>query len=144
MLAGAFFRFSCLVSAAAFGGSVSDVAVPSRSMGKDIPASVILPTGYDAGATNRWPVVYVLHGAGGSHRRYIDADLGYTRFADRVGAIVVCADGGKTSWWFDSPIDPSCRYETHVAKELAEYYRVELPKREDKMEKTEEEDAGSL
>ena len=31
-----------------------------------------------------------------------------------------------------------------LLKELAEYYRVELPKREDKMEKTEEEDAGSL
>ena len=102
----------------AFAETVVEVSVPSASMGKDIPASVILPDGYDAKATNLWPVVYVLHGAGGSHRRYIEADLGFTKLADRIGAIFVCADGGKTSWWFDSPIDPSYCYETHVVKEL--------------------------
>lgn len=103
---------------AVFGETVVEISVPSASMDKEIPASVILPTGYDADTTNRWPVVYVLHGAGGSHSRYIKADLGFTRLADRIGAIFVCADGGKTSWWFDSPIDPSYRYETHVVKEL--------------------------
>lgn len=101
-----------------FAEMVIDVSVPSASMDKEIPASVILPTGYEPGATNRWPVVYVLHGAGGSSRRYIEADLGFTKLADRIGAIFVCADGGKTSWWFDSPIDPSYRYETHVVNEL--------------------------
>ena len=88
-------------------------------MGKDVPASIILPDAYDGDSTSLWPVVYILHGAGGSHRRYIDeADLGLSSYADKFGVIIVCADGGKTSWWFDSPIDPSFRYETHVAKEL--------------------------
>ena len=103
---------------AALGGIVSEVSVPSASMGKNVPASVILPDGYDAGTTNRWPVVYILHGAGGSHRRYIDEDMGLPGLADRFKVVIVCADGDKTSWWLDSPVDPSCRYETHVVKEL--------------------------
>lgn len=110
--------FFAVALSSAFCETVIDVSVPSASMNKEIPASVILPDGYDAKATNRWPVVYVLHGAGGSNRRYIEADLGFTCLADRIGAIFVCADGGKTSWWFDSPVDPSYRYETHVFKEL--------------------------
>lgn len=101
-----------------YGGAITDVSIPSESMGKDVPASIILPDAYDGDSTNLWPVVYILHGAGGSHRRYIDAELGLPSYADRFGVIIVCADGGKTSWWFDSPVDPSFRYETHVAKEL--------------------------
>lgn len=110
--------FFAVALSSAFAETVVEVSVPSASMGKEIPASVILPDGYDAKATNSWPVVYVLHGAFGSHRRYIENLEGFTKLADRIGAIFVCADGGKTSWWFDSPIDPSYCYETHVVKEL--------------------------
>jgi len=67
---------------AAFGGVTSDVAVPSESMGKNVPATVILPKGYDADSTSRWPVVYVLHGAGGSHRKYIKVKgVGYAKIS---------------------------------------------------------------
>lgn len=113
--------FSILICAAAhftYGNVICEVAVPSGSMGRDIPASVILPDSYEANTTNRYPVVYVLHGAGGSHRRYVDANLGVPDLSDRFQVILVCADGGKTSWWFDSPVDSSFMYETHVSKEL--------------------------
>ena len=43
---------------------------------------------------------------------------GLPDLADSFQVILVCADGGKTSWWFDSPKDPSFRYETHVFREL--------------------------
>ena len=82
---------------AAFGGTVSEVAVLSASMNRKIPASVVLPDRYAADSTNRWPVVYLLHGAGGSNRRYIDAGLGLPSLSDRFGVIIVCADGGNTS-----------------------------------------------
>ncbi len=106
------FISACVAAAGAFCGIVSEVAVPSESMGKNIPASVILPDGYDADSTNRWPVVYVLHGAGGSHRKYIDVGMGLDNLADRFQVIIACADGANTSWWFDSPIDPSYRLST--------------------------------
>lgn len=95
---------------------VEEVQVPSPAMNKDVPASVVLPAKYAQDPGAAWPVVYVVHGAGGNHRTYATAELTY--LADQYGFILVCADGGKTSWWFDSPIDPTYKYETHVTKEL--------------------------
>ena len=108
----------CIAPPLVYGSVIREVSIPSASMDKEVPASVILPDAYEANATSRWPVVYILHGADGTHRRYIDANLGLPDLADRFNVILVCADGGKTSWWFDSPIDPAFRYETHVVKEL--------------------------
>jgi len=34
--------------------------------------------------------------------------------------IIVCPNGGTTSWYFDSPIDSHSQYETYIAKELVE------------------------
>ena len=99
-------RFSllvCLGVSFAYGSIIRDVAIHSPSMDKDVPASVILPDSYDVDKATRWPVIYVLHGAGGTHRRYIDVNLGVPDLADRFQVILVCADGGKTSWCFDSP-----------------------------------------
>ena len=36
----------------------------------------------------------------------------------RTGEVIVCPDGGYSSWYWDSPTDPSMRYETYVAEEL--------------------------
>jgi S-formylglutathione hydrolase FrmB len=33
----------------------------------------------------------------------------------------VCPDGAKTSWYIDSPIDPSFQYETYISHELVNY-----------------------
>ena len=122
----------CVLASFSYGSVIREVAVHSPSMDKDVPASVILPDSYDADTASRWPVVYVLHGAGGTHRRYIDANLGLPDLADRFQVILVCADGGKTSWWFDSPTDLSFRYETHVFKEVVpwidSHYRT-IPER---------------
>jgi len=41
--------------------------------------------------------------------------------ADRYGAIIVTPDGGVDSWYFDSPVDPTYRYETFVTQELIPY-----------------------
>ena len=32
--------------------------------------------------------------------------------------IIVCADGGVTSWYWDAPADPTYKYETYITKEL--------------------------
>ena len=94
---------------------VMPVQIPSASMGRNIPGAVVLPSGYDAQPNRRWPVVYCLHGAGDTWRLFTEVE--WTRLADEHGFIVVCPDGAYTSWWFDSPVDPKMRYETHVSKE---------------------------
>lgn len=110
-----------LVSLAASAAKVEVVKVRSDVMGKDVPLSVILPDAYGKDSGRRFPVVYALHGAGGSHENYTLPFMGVRGCADEYGIIVACPDGGKTSWWLDSPVDPKMKYETHVVKEVVPY-----------------------
>jgi S-formylglutathione hydrolase FrmB len=98
-------------------------------MGRDIPVTVITPDGYAQAKTARYPVVYALHGAGGNNVAYSDKAKPLGMLADRCQVVIVFPDGGRTSWWLDSPIDPAYQYETFVAKELVAFvdrtYRTE-------------------
>lgn len=97
---------------------VVEVEVPSASMKKDVPTTVVLPSNYADSDSRRYPVVYMLHGAGNDRRTYACEPI--LSLADRIGAIVVCPYGGA-SWWMDSPQMPHMRYETFVTKELVPY-----------------------
>lgn len=95
--------------------------VYSPSMGKEIPNILILPENYSRHPELKYPVVYLLHGHGNnfsSWAKQIRPDL--DRLASSLELIIVCPDG-STSWYWDSPINPACRYETYVSKELVEY-----------------------
>jgi S-formylglutathione hydrolase FrmB len=99
-----------------FAAKVETFKVPSAAMAKDIPVTVILPDGYDPAAEKRYPVVYMLHGAGDNHTTFA-VEVG-RRGADEGRFIGICPDGEKKSWWYDSPVNPRWKYETFVAKEL--------------------------
>ena len=43
------------------------------------------------------------------------------QMADDYNLIIVCPDGGFSSWYFDSPVDPTIKYETYITKELIDY-----------------------
>lgn len=96
--------------------------IPSGSMKRDIPVRIVLPVGY-ADATNRYPVVYLLHGAGGSCETFLAKEYWpvLSESADCFGCLFVLPDGSPDSWWFDSPIDSSFCYETHVTKEVVPF-----------------------
>ena len=108
--------FAAMAFGAAFAAKVTEVGVTSRSMGKDVPVSIVLPDKYFKDPGAEWAGVYLLHGAGGSNRSDAVRDVEF--LADTYDVIFVCPDGAKTSWWFDSPVDPSMRYETFVTAEL--------------------------
>ena len=95
--------------------SVETIMIQSEIMGREIPATLILPDEYQTGS-ERYPVLYLLHGAGDTHRKWVDK-TDVEPLADTYGVIIVCPDGGRTSWYFDSPVDPAYQYETFVAKE---------------------------
>lgn len=103
----------------AFASQVDTLKVISRSMGKSIDNLIILPDGYTA-QKHGYPVLYLLHGAGGDHTDWVTKVSAIKEYADKYNMIIVCPDGSKTSWYFDSPVDPSMRYETYVSKELVE------------------------
>ena len=74
-----------LVSLAASAVKVEVVKVHSDAMGKDVPLSVILPDAYGKDSGRQFPVVYALHGAGGSHENYTLPFMGVRGCADKYG-----------------------------------------------------------
>jgi S-formylglutathione hydrolase FrmB len=69
----------------------------------------------------RYPVVYLLHGYGGNYAQWSTTAPQLAKTADDLKIIFVCPDGGKGSWYFDSPIDSSIQYESYITKELIPY-----------------------
>jgi S-formylglutathione hydrolase FrmB len=102
-----------------YSSTVDVIKVHSQKMNKDIPVTLIRPDSY-ANTAEQLPVLYLLHGAGGDYRGW-NANSDIAELADLYNMIVVCPDGGRTSWYFDSPIDPKFQYESFVAKDCVEY-----------------------
>ena len=95
---------------------VDTLAVYSDGMKKNVQVVVITPEK----AVASCPTVYLLHGHGGNAKAWITIKPELKEIADREGLIFVCPDGAN-SWYWDSPKDPSSRYETFVSKELIAY-----------------------
>ncbi len=112
-----------LASEFTFAATVDTVVTQSKSMKKEIKAVVVKPQLYE-GSAKRFPVLYLLHGAGGKYSDWLlntkDKEA-VKKLVDNFGIVVVCPDGGVTSWYFDSPIDPTYQYETYVSKELIDF-----------------------
>lgn len=104
----------------AFAGKVDTLSIYSQAMKKEIPCVVILPSSYKK-KKNKFPVLYLLHGYSGSYNNWIRKVPQIEALADDYNMMIVCPDGGYSSWYFDSPIDSAFRYETHVAIEVVDY-----------------------
>lgn len=110
------FSFITLLS---YGEKIQTVSTYSASMQKEIPAIVVTPDNYSA--KKSYPVVYLLHGFGGSYASdWASKAWETTHLADTYDLIFVIPDGEK-SWYFDSPVDPSYWYETYITQELISY-----------------------
>ena len=108
---------------------LQEVAVKSECMNKDVPVNVITPDSYEDGL--EFPVVYLLHGYSDNHQRW--ATGGHIgALADKHDVIVVMPDGAYSSWYFDSPVDPTFKYETFVSKELVEHVDANFKTRKDR------------
>ncbi|MFM7233349.1 MAG: alpha/beta hydrolase [Flavobacteriales bacterium] len=99
----------------ASGAMVDTVSVYSQSMQKETRCVVILPS--NAEQTNL-PVLYLLHGLGGDHRSWLKVKPELPAMAEETQMIIVCPNGGVRSWYIDSPIDTTFRYETYMIHEL--------------------------
>ncbi len=102
-----------------FAAKVDTVTTFSPSMNKSIKAVVITPDGYDS--AKEMPTLYLLHGYSGSYASYVHDQPVCIKLADTYQMLVVCADGGYGSWYWDSPVDPTFKYETYVATELVKW-----------------------
>ncbi len=104
----------CMVGARAAG--VDTVSVWSAAMNKAVNSVIITPETY--AQKDSFPVVYLLHGYSGNYADWVNKAPLVKDLADRYGLIIVCPDGGHGSWYWDSPVDSTFRYETFVSDEL--------------------------
>lgn len=100
--------------------TVDTVTIYSEAMHKSKKCVVIKPDSYKK-RSNQYPTVYLLHGYAGDFSNWIIRVPQLKKHADDLQLLIVCPDGGYSSWYFDSPIDTSMKYETYIGKEVPEY-----------------------
>src|SRR5690606_6472367 len=61
------------------------------------------------------------HGYGGSYKDWVNDAPVLKEMADEHAVIFVSPDGGHGSWYLDSPVDDSFKYETFVSRELVNW-----------------------
>ncbi|MGN6494369.1 MAG: alpha/beta hydrolase [Agriterribacter sp.] len=88
-------------------------------MKKQIKAVVIRPDNYEK--EKALPVVYLLHGYSGNYANWTNKVKGLEKAVDLYRCMIVCPDGGFGSWYWDSYLDSSSRYETYVSWELVSW-----------------------
>ena len=110
--------------------TVDTIFTYSTAMKKNIKAVVIMPS--DQAATTSLPVVYLLHGHGGNYANWLTRVPELKDYSDSHKVIIVCPDGDKASWYFDSPKLAGSKYETYIATELVNWIDKHYPTIKDK------------
>lgn len=113
-----------LLTTPLFAAQVDTLEVFSPSMGKISRCIAILPQNYTYGG-DRYPVLYLLHGWSGNYTGWLTEAPQIQAHADQYNMIIVCPDGGYDSWYVDSPVDSTVRYDTYISRELVamiDYY----------------------
>jgi S-formylglutathione hydrolase FrmB len=103
-----------------YAANVDTIDVYSCLMQKEIKTVVIKPSGYKKKKTS-YPVIYLLHGYSGDYSNWITKVPTIKEYADQYQVMIVCPDGGYSSWYLDSPIDDKYQYESFVANELVHH-----------------------
>lgn len=111
--------FLLLCSLAFSRGQVDTISVLSTKMKKEIKSVVIVPENYNT--KKQYPVVYLLHGYSDNYNSWIKKVPSIKMLSTEYQLILVCPDGGYSSWYFDSPIDSTFQYESFITKDLITY-----------------------
>jgi S-formylglutathione hydrolase FrmB len=111
---------SVLIYASAAAAQVDTLDIFSPSMHKISRCIVILPENYTVKG-DKYPVLYLLHGWSGSYAGWLGEAPQLKNHADHYQMMIVCPDGGYDSWYLDSPVDSTVRYDTYMSKELVPY-----------------------
>lgn len=99
---------------------VDTIEVFSKAMNKSLKAAVVKPSGY-SGSNKSFPTVYLLHGGSGSfsdwHKKTTEPNL-LPKLANQYEVIIVTPGVGPSSYYYDSPVLDSVKYETYFIEEL--------------------------
>lgn len=113
-----------MVSGIAQAANVDTLEIFSASMRKNIKCLVVAPEGYRP-TGDPYPVLYLLHGWSGNFTGWLTEAPQLQHHADQYQMLIVCPDGGYDSWYLDSPVDSTVRYDTYISREVVgfiDYY----------------------
>jgi len=96
--------------------SVETIQFQSKLINATLPYNVILPLGYRASATTRYPVLYLLHGHGGHYNDWLTR----TNLADYAAQyrVIIVMPEANNSWYVDGAAGSSDKYESYILQEL--------------------------
>jgi S-formylglutathione hydrolase FrmB len=95
---------------------VSNLKLNSKLMGREIPYRVSVPAIYKKAGSERFPVLYLLHGLTGDYANWFDR-TNLAEYAAKHDFIIVTPDGAN-GWYTDSLAAPKDQYESYIVKEL--------------------------
>jgi len=118
-----------LLGMQAIAGNVDTIQIQSNYLKKATKFVVIQPSnqGQQNNTQARYPVVYLLNGYDGNYAQWTKTAPQLAKTADDLKMIFVYPDGGKSSWYFDSPLDSNMQYESYIIKELVPYVDANFP-----------------
>ena len=95
---------------------IETVRLQSKLVNATLPYNVILPADYDTARSTRYPVLYLLHGLTGHYSDFVAR----TNVADYAAAyrLIVVMPEGNDSWYTDSSLVASDKYESYILQEL--------------------------
>ncbi len=133
----AFVTVLCAGAAQADGaGDISYADAPSVALGHPVHVAVYLPAA--PAPTGGWPVLYLLHGLGGSAESWprlgkIDATLDEMIAAGQIAPMVVIMPDAKSSWYVDSDaVGGPGEYATALLNDLPAWVEAQYPVRHDR------------
>ena len=98
---------------------VDTISVFSPKMNKTVKSVVIVPKNYCK--HKHYPVLYLLHGYSDNYAKWVKTVPSIKNLSTEHQMIIVCPDGGYSSWYFDSPVDSTFQYETFIVKDLVSF-----------------------
>jgi S-formylglutathione hydrolase FrmB len=88
----------------------------SKLLARDVSYRVVLPVQYDSKGSERFPVIYLLHGLDGHFNNWTDKTK-LAEYASGYNFIIVTPEGGD-GWYTDSATNPNERFETYITQEF--------------------------
>lgn len=89
-----------LMSEQPLGDRLTDLTFRTDALRDPVGVRVLLPAGYATNPARRYPVLYLLHGAGETHRSWVAKGAAEAAVGD-AEVIVVMPDGGRDGWYTD-------------------------------------------
>ena len=103
-----------------YSARIDRVYVKTKCMNKSLPNVVIIPNSYSR-QKEGYAVFYLLQCAGDDFWDWLRNVPELKNYFDKYNFIIVCPEGGRTRWYFDSPVNSTMKFETYISSELVNW-----------------------